>query len=65
MNKNDFLTLLIMNIVSLALLIEHWCGLELAISYFCGWMIVSMITHIYILRDYIVKAAFVKEDYTR
>ncbi len=65
MNKKDFWTLLVMNLTSLILLIEHWCGLEAAIWVLCVWTAVSLITHIWVLRDYVVTYEFVREDYVK
>ena len=65
MNKKDFWTLLIMNITSIILLIECWCGLELALWCLCAWTIISMVVHICVLKDYIFTFEFVKEDYTK
>ena len=54
MNKKDFWYTVILNIVSIILLIEHWCGLELAIYFLGGWTVISLIVYINILRNYIV-----------
>ena len=53
MNKKDFWTCMIFNIVSAILFIEHLAGLELAFEFFIGCIIISLIVHIFILRDYI------------
>jgi hypothetical protein len=53
MNKKDFMTLIIYDIVTLLLLIEHLCGLELALALMCIWTMISMIAHISIFKDYI------------
>lgn len=65
MNKKDFWTLMLFNLASLILLIEHLCGLELAIWVLCIWTIISLIVHICILKDYIFTFGFVKEDHTK
>ena len=65
MNKKDFWTLLIMDIVSIILLIECWCSLDIAVCCLCAWSIISAIVHICVLKDYVVTFGFVKEDYTR
>ena len=52
-NKKNLITSLALNLVALILLIEHWCGLEAAIYVLVGWMILSLIIHINILRDYL------------
>ena len=53
MNKTDFWSLIILNLVALILLVEHWCGLELALPILIIWSIISLIVHIWILKDYI------------
>ena len=64
-NKKNLITSLALNFVSIILLIEHLCGLEAAIYVLVGWMILSLIVHINILRDYVVVHTFVREDHTR
>jgi hypothetical protein len=53
MNKKDFWTLMLFNIGTIILLMEHWCKLELAIYCLCVWTIISLIVHICVLRDYV------------
>jgi hypothetical protein len=65
MNKKDFWTLMLFNFVSVILLIECWCGLELALQCMCVWVIVSLLVHIGILKNYVISYSFVREDYTR
>jgi hypothetical protein len=65
MNKKDFWALILCNITTLLLIIEHLCGYELAIWALCIWSIISSIIHIGILRDYVHISVFVKEDYTK
>ena len=65
MNKKDFWTLMLMNITSLGLLIEYLCELETALCCLCVWTIISLVTHIYVLKDYVFTPVFVKEDYTK
>jgi hypothetical protein len=62
MNKKDFLTLMVCNFGTLVLLIEHLCGLEIALECMCVWTIVSMIIHIYILRDYVRLSVVIEEE---
>ena len=64
-NKKNLITSIALNFVSIILLIEHWCGLEAAIYVLVGWMILSLVIHINILRDYVVVPTFVREDHTR
>ena len=65
MNKKDFLTLMMFDLTSLILLIEHLCGLELAIWCLGFWTIISLIVHICIFRDYVVTNVFIREDHTK
>jgi hypothetical protein len=65
MDKKDFIAVVTGVSTSVILLIEHWCGLEAAIYVLVGWMILSLIVHINILRDYVVVHTFVREDHTR
>ena len=53
MNKKDFLVSLLLNVVSILLIIEYIWGLELAFSCLILWTIISLLGHMYILRDYI------------
>ena len=53
MNKKDFWTLMIFNIVGAILMIEHLSGFELALEFFVGWTIISLIVHIFVLRHYV------------
>ena len=53
MNKKDFWTLMIFNIVTVVLAIEHWCGLNLAFEIMLGWTFINLIAHICVLSDYI------------
>ena len=62
MNKKDFWTLVIMNVVSLILLIECCCGLETAICCLCVWTIISMIVHIWVLSFYVRLSIFIEEE---
>lgn len=62
MNKKDFWTLMACNFVTLILLVEHFCGLDLALECMCLWTAVSMIIHIYILRDYVRLSITVEEE---
>lgn len=61
MNKKDFFTLMACNLTTLILLIEHFCGMDLALEYMCVWTAISMIIHIFILRDYVVIHGYVQE----
>ena len=65
MNKKDFWTLMIMNITSLILLVECFCGLDIAVCYLCVWSIISLVTHICVLKDYVFIPVFVREDLTK
>lgn len=65
MNKKDFCMLMLFDFGSFVLLIEHLFGLDLAFGIFSIWTIISMLVHIYILRDYVVTHEFVREDHTR
>lgn len=62
MNKKDFFSLMACNLVTAILLVEHMCGLEKALECMCLWTIVSMIIHIYILRDYVRLSVCVEEE---
>lgn len=53
MNKKDFWTLMACNLITALLILEHLCGLEKALECMALWTIVSMLIHIYILRDYV------------
>lgn len=61
MNKKDFWILVMFNLATLILLIEHWCGLELALPFMCVWTIVSLIVHICVLKDYIFTVTIEEE----
>lgn len=61
MNKKDFFTLMACNLTTLILLIEHFCGMDLALECMCVWTVVSMIIHIFVLRDYIIIHGYVQE----
>ena len=65
MNKKDFWILMLFDFISVLLIIECWCGLELALPCMCGWVIVTLIVHICVLKNYVVSHCFVHEDYTR
>ena len=65
MNKKDFWILLSCDIAVVVLLIEYLCGLELALECMCLCTIVSLITHIGILRHYVNKPVFVRKDCTK
>ena len=52
MQKKDFWTLVVCNLVTVILIIEHFCGMDLALEFMIGWQILNMIIHIYVLRDY-------------
>jgi hypothetical protein len=52
MCKKDFWMSILFNLISVILLIEHWCGLDLAFEFMIGWTIISLFVHIYILRDH-------------
>lgn len=65
MNKKDFWTLVVMNLTTLILLIECWCGLEAAIWCLCGWSIISAVTHICVLKDYAVTYSYIQKDYKK
>lgn len=62
MNKKDFWTLVACNFVTLILLVEHLCGLDIALECMCLWTALSMIIHIYILRDYARLSVVVEEE---
>ena len=61
MNKKDFFTLMACNLTTLVLLIEHFCGMDLALECMCVWTAISMIIHIFILRDYVIIHGYVQE----
>jgi hypothetical protein len=61
MNKKDFWTLVLFNLGTLILLIEHFCGVELALSFMCGWTIISLIAHILVLKDYLFTVTIEEE----
>lgn len=61
MRKKDFWTLILFNAGILILFIEHLCGLELAMPFMCAWTIVSLVAHIWILKDYIFTVAIEEE----
>lgn len=65
MRKKDFWTLVLFNLGTLVLLLEHLAGLRFALELMCYWTVVSMIVHIWILKDYIFTSGFVKEDTTK
>lgn len=65
MNKKDFWTLVLCDLVVVILLIEHLVGLCLALELMHIWLIVSLLVHIGILRNYAVVSKFVRKDYTR
>lgn len=62
MNKKDFWTLLLFNIPTALLAIEHWCGLELAFEFMLGWTLISLIAHICVLSKY-AKIVVIEEEY--
>lgn len=62
MNKKAFWTLMACNFVTLILLVEHLCGLDIALECMCLWTALSMIIHIYILRDYVRLSVVVEEE---
>ena len=62
MNKKDFWSLMACNLITVVLLIEHLCGLEKALECMALWTIVSMIIHIYILRDYVRLSITTEEE---
>ena len=53
MNKKDFWTLVLCNLVTVTLLIECLFGLCLSLECLCIWTLISLLIHIAILRDYI------------
>lgn len=53
MNKKDFWTIIICNLVVLILLIEYLCGLDVAFECMVVWTVISLLVHIYILKDYV------------
>jgi hypothetical protein len=61
MNKKDFFTLMACNLTTLVLLIEHFCGMDLALECMCVWTVISMIIHIFVLRDYVIIHGYVQE----
>ena len=61
MNKKDFRTLITFNLVTLILLVEHWCGLELALAFMCVWTIISLVVHIWVLKDYVFTVTIEEE----
>lgn len=61
MQKKDFWTLMGCNIVTIFLLIEHFCHLQTALECLIIWQIFSLCLHIYILRDYVRLAISVEE----
>jgi hypothetical protein len=61
MNKKDFFTLMACNLTTLILLIEHFCGMDLALECMCVWTVISMIIHIFVLRDYVIIHGYVQE----
>lgn len=65
MNKKDFITMFVCNIIVALLLIEHLCGVDLALECMCIWGIVASIVNICILRNYVRVNAFVRKDCTR
>lgn len=65
MNRKDFWTLMIFDLTSLVLVIEHLCGLSLALECLCVWTVFSLIVHICVLRDYVVIPVFIREDHTK
>ena len=65
MRKKDFLASVLFNSGTLILFLEHLAGLRFALELMCYWTIVSLIVHIWILKDYIFTFGFVKEDHTK
>ncbi len=61
MQKKDFWTLVVCNLATVVLLIEHLCGMNLALEFMIGWQMLNMIIHIHILRDY-VRLTVVEEE---
>ena len=61
MNKKDFWSLMLFDIVGSILLIEHLAGLEIALEMFLGWSLISFIVHACVLKDYV--RITVEEDY--
>ena len=61
MNKKDFWKIMVCNIATVILLIEHLCGLDLALELMCCSAIISLIVFICIMRDY-VKVYITTED---
>jgi hypothetical protein len=62
MNKKDFWFLMLCNLVTVTLLIEHLCGLCLSLECLCIWTVISLLIHIAILRDYIQLSIEVEEE---
>ena len=65
MNKKDFWTLMLCNIVSAILLVESFCGLEAAFYTLCIWSVISAVTHICVLRNYVITYSYVQKDYKK
>ena len=61
MNKKDFWSLVGCNFVSAVLLVELLCGLDKALECMLVWTIISLITHIHILKDYVQLTIEIKE----
>jgi hypothetical protein len=53
MNKKDFWSITLCNLVTATLLIECFIGLCYSLECLCIWTIISMLIHIYVLRDYV------------
>lgn len=62
MNKKDFWTLMLCNLVTVTILIECLFGLCLSLKCFYIWTIISLLIHINVLRDYIKVTMEVEED---
>jgi hypothetical protein len=62
MKKKDFLTLLICNLGTLVLFVEHFIGLEIAGICLWLWTILSLIIHIAILKEYIIIGVEIVEE---
>ena len=61
MQKKDFLMLMLCNLTTVGLLIEHLCGMNLALEFMIVWQMLNMIIHFCILRDY-AKPIIIEEE---
>lgn len=61
MNKKDFLTLLVCNIVSVILFVELMVGLEAALVCLVAWTVISLVIHICVLWDYVKPVIIIEE----